>query len=325
MQLKNISSIDLNLLKVLYALSTERHLTKAGDAVGLSQPAMSHALRRLRDLFEDDLFVRTHNGMEPTSFCLTLAPRVRDALNNLDVALGTEREFNPENAMMTLRVGLNDMLSILLLPALLKKAMRVAPEIDIRVINTLSVVDNARIPNDPYLDLDTGRTDLAVVRDLTTPTRFVRESLFSTDYVCVGRQRNPVFQSPIDVSSYNALEHVMVSRGDAEFSSLDTDLKSRGLQRRVKVRVPLYSTAQTIVSETDLVQTMPRVLLPFAVKRFRFKVSELPAESPTREYFFVWHKVRQSGPMIAWLRSLIRDSFKSVERSLKKSPAARAR
>ncbi len=315
MHLKNITSTDLNLLKALLALADEQHLTKAAQELGITQPGMSHALRRLRDLFDDELFVRTRQGMAPTSYCLSLVPHVRQALAELDNILGGEQKFTPSEAVITLRIGMNDLLSTLLLPSLMKKIAQLAPGIDVRVLHTLSVGDYAIVPTDPFRDIDAGRSDIAIIQDLKTSTRFVREKLFSVDYVCVARKQNAMFRPPIDIDTYNTLDHIMISFGDVEFSRLDADLEARGLRRRIKVRVPLYTAAQSIAAQTDFVHTMPRILLPSAAKHYDFKVSELPTESPTRDYYFVWNRARTSDPALAWLRQLIRECFDDIERA----------
>ena len=315
MRFRNIASPDLDLLKALLALADEQHLTKAGQELGLTQPGMSHALRRLRDLFDEELFVRTHEGMTPTPYCLSLVPHVRQALAELDNVLGGEQKFTPSEAAMTLRIGMNDLLATLLLPSLMEKIARLAPGIDIRVLHTLSVGDYAIVPTDPFRDIDAGRSDIAIIQDLKTSTRFVREKLFSVDYVCVARKQNRMFRPPIDIETYNTLNHIMVSFGDVEFSRLDADLEARGLQRQIKVRVPLYTAAQSIAAQTDFVHTMPRILLPSAAEHYDFKVSELPVESPTRDYYFVWKSTRASDPALAWLRQLIRECFDNGERT----------
>lgn len=323
MLLKNVSTTDLNLLKALLALADEQHLTRASQELGLTQPGMSHALRRLRDLFDDELFVRTRDGMAPTPYCLSLVPHVRQALADLDNILGGEQKFTPSEAVMTLRIGMNDLLSTLLLPSLMEKIARLAPGIDIRVHHTLSVGDYAIVPTDPFRDIDAGRSDIAIIQDLKTSTRFIREKLFSVDYVCVARKQNTKFHPPIDIDTYNTLEHIMISFGDVEFSRLDADLEARGLRRQIKVRVPLYTAAQSIVAQTDFVHTMPRILLPMAAQHYDFKVSELPVESPKRDYYFVWNRARSSDPVLAWLRRLIRECFEAIESATVKSTRAR--
>lgn len=312
MHLKNIRAIDLNLLKVFYALYTERHVTRAGAAVGLSQPAVSHALRRLRHIFDDELFVRSQTGMVPTVRCEAVFESVRQALNDLDLAMGLERPFDPSTAEFKFRIGMNDQMNIVLLPHLVERVLNEAPKVDLRVTHSLVVVEGLRRPTDALLDLDEGRTDLALVQETPMPNRFTREKFFEMDFVCVGRKENKSFNKNMDSETFERLGHVMVTPADLETSHLDSQFEAIGLKRNIKVRVPHYAAAVGVVAQTDLVHIMPRLLASVAVKHYGFQVAEVPIKSPTRNFYQVWLKTRTSDPGHAWMRNLISECVEKI-------------
>ncbi len=237
---------------------------------------------------------------------------VQQALNELDTAFGKKRKFDPAAAEQTLRIGMNDIMSLILLPTLVERVSILAPNIDLRFIHTLSIVNKPHIPSDPLLDLDSGRTDVCIIQNVSLGQQFVREKIFTVDYVCVTSAGNDQFNPPIDTECYHNHGHVMVSYSDADSSRLDSALAKQNLVRNVKARVPLYTAAVATASQTNLIHTMPRILLPLATKLYQLKVSELPAPSPTSDYFLVWHKTRTSDPAHIWLRQILRECIASI-------------
>lgn len=313
MQYKNIRMIDLNLLKVFYALSVERHVTKAGDSIGLSQPAVSHALNRLRDFFQDELFIRTRNGMEPTARSIALFETVRQVLDELEIAVASEQPFDPATAGGNFRIGMNDLMSVFLLPTLSKRFARQAPSINLRTIHTASIVDGSRPYTNAFVDLDEGRFDLALVQDTEIPTRFTYKKLVTFDFVLVSGLNNSKFQPPIDADTFMDHGHIMVTTADIDYSQMDAALAKLGLERDIKLRVPHYAAAMSVAEETDLIYTLPRLLVPHAEKHYRLKISELPVPSPTREFYQVWLKTKTSDPVHAWVRGIVQECFERAE------------
>ena len=313
------SAIDLNLLKVFLALTTERNLTRAGRCIGLTQPAMSHALRRLREIFQDELFVRTPDGMEPTTLSLSLAPGIRNALVDINDAFGAEHAFDPMTSDATLSIGINsDLISMLVLSELTKRLIHEAPNIDVRIVHILDSNESLRA-NNAFAGLDAGRVDLLVMREWKLPDRFAREKFFQSDFVCVASSANRKFRPPMGLDMFNSFEHVMVTLGDVDAGFLTNELAAKGVRRNVKTRVPLYADAVRLAAETSLVVLLPRVLLPSALKSSRLKVDELPLESPVLKFEFVWHARRDSDPSIIWLRKKIRDCYEHVTANLEVS------
>lgn len=301
---KNINSIDLNLLKVFSALTAEHSVTKAAASVGLSQPAVSHALRRLRDLMGDELFIRVADGMRPTDRCRELAPIIEASLKMLHDALTVKNDNDPANLRAIYRLGMNDLFSTLLAPGIAASAAAQAPQVSLRFLHTLEI--NSRL-SDAYTDLDTGTIDVTVIQDFDTPSRFDRELLGQSDFVCVARTGHPLFQSGLSMDRYTSLGHIMFTTLDAEYGRIDETLSKMGKRRRIELRVPHYSAALSATAQTDLVYTMPRILVPHAKLAFGLEMSELPFDSPVRKIFQVWHKTRTNEFGHRWLRGVISD------------------
>lgn len=302
MHQKNINAIDLNLLKVFSALAAERSVTKAANSVGLSQPAVSHALRRLRDLMDDELFIRAADGMQPTERCRQLAPSIEASLKMLQDALTVTDDKDPTNLRATYRIGMNDLFSTLLVPGLTARVAEQAPNVSLRFLHSMSINQNV---DDAYSDLDRRRIDLAVVLDFDTPSRFDRELLGASDYVCVARVGHPVFQPGLSIEQYTSLGHIMFTTLDAEYGRIDEALSKIGFRRRIELRVPHYSAGLSATTLTDMVYTMPRILAPHAKQAFGLQVSELPFEAPVRKIFQVWHKTRTKDFGHQWLRNVV--------------------
>lgn len=305
MHQKNINAIDLNLLKVFSALASQRSVTKAADAVGLSQPAVSHALRRLRDLLDDDLFVRTADGMQPTERCRDLAPAIAASLKMLEDALTVKEVHDPANLQATYRLGMNDLFSTLLVPGLSAMAARQAPKVSLRFLHTLEINKSL---SDAYSDLDAGTIDMTIIQDFDTPSRFDRALLGASDFVCAARASHPNFGPNVSLKQYTQFGHIMFTTLDAEFGRIDEALAKRGIRRRIQLRVPHYSAALNATAQTDLIYTMPRILAPHAQQAFGLQMSELPFEAPLRKIFQVWHKARTKEFGHQWLRSVVSEA-----------------
>lgn len=301
---KNINAIDLNLLKIFSALTTEQSVTKAASSVGLSQPAVSHALRRLRDLMDDELFIRVADGMRPTDRCRELAPIIDASLKMVQDALSVRDDDDPANLHATYRLGMSDLFSTLLVPGIAAGVAAQAQQVSLRFLHTLGINKNL---NDAYADLDAGTIDLTVIQDFDTPSRFDRDLLGESDFVCVVRAGHPSFQSALSLEQYTSAGHIMLTTVDAEYGRIDEALSKREMRRRIELRVPHYSAALNATAQTDLVYTMPRILTAHAKRAFGLEISELPFESPVRKIFQVWHRTRTKEFGHRWLRTVVAD------------------
>lgn len=305
---KSIQSIDLNLFKILIALHEEKNVTKAGQAVFLSQPAVSHALNRLRYIFNDELFVRTNKGMQPTTKCLTLISPVADALEGLQSVLYLNNEFEPKYATGEFKFGMNDLYSSILSLDLIKDISAQAPDLQVNIVHTKGI-DDPTSTTDAHADLDAGVIDLAILQDYETPPRFERESLGYFDHVCIASKNHPQIKDTLTLDIYQGLEHVLVTGTNLKKTTLGHALLNMGIKRKCKFKVPHFMTAMSMVENSNYICTMPRFISSFAQKKYDLQVLELPFDSPKKELFQVWHKTTTSDPLNKWIRQSIRHNF----------------
>lgn len=309
MILKNVIATDLNLLKVFHAIGAERHLTRAGERIGLTQPAMSHALRRLRERFQDDLFVRTVDGMTPTARATELLSAVNEVLDRMERALTRERGFDPAGADQTFRVGLNDYGAPTVVPKLIAAVRSAAPGV---VLNAVQLtVDRSAEPGRfaaVYGSLDTGWIDLAIIPEGTHPARFDLEELFSDRAVCVVARGNEAVGETIDLETYLALGHIRMTNAVAEKSWVDERLETLGRRRRVVATVPHSAAALAAIANSDLIATVPEsVVRSYGFTR-QLKTCELPIHPLIHRFTQIWPRSVGSDAAHRWLRGMVRQS-----------------
>jgi DNA-binding transcriptional LysR family regulator len=294
----NVTFLDLNLLAAFEVLMAERSVTRAGRRIGLSQPAMSNVLRRLRDALDDPLLVRTSEGMVPTARAAELIGPVQKALAELEAVVRVSRGFEPSTAERIFRVTAMDHAFVVLLPHLARTLTERSPRI--------------RLDLSPYgettqSDLETGAIDAAI---LVGPTHgrgrgFERAELYDDHFECLVRRDHPRVGKRLSLARYLELGHVLASPRSRRGGIVDRALQARGLSRRVHVIVPHFSAAPFVVAATDLVATLPRgVALPYA-RMLRLRVFPPPLELQGGPWYLVWHERTGRDPAHAWLRQQI--------------------
>jgi len=292
----NLSSIDLNLLVALDALLAERSVTRAADRVGLSQPAMSRALGRLRALFGDRLLVRTAAGLAPTPRAEALAARLRHVLAEVGQMVRAP-VFDPANLRGAVRIAMPDYLSVLVLPRLLRDLERQAPGLDIVLAQP-----RATTPS----ELESGTLDLALGNFPEVPAGFYGKTLATDGFACVVRRGHPALDAPLTPERYAGLRHALITvRDDRSPGAVDEALARLGLERRIALRVPNFLAAPLIVAETDLVITLPRRLAQWLAGRADAQVLEPPLDLGRFSIRLLWHERRRDDAEHAWLRAML--------------------
>jgi DNA-binding transcriptional LysR family regulator len=297
----NVADLDLNLLCAFDAIATEGNVTVAGERIGLSQPAMSNALARLRELFDDPLFVRTPRGMRPTPFAQQLTPPVREALRLIQGALQQHAGFEPKSSANTFRFHMSDIGEMVFLPGLLARVKRDAPGVKIEVV---------RIPiKDVHAALEAGELDLAVgfLPGLTTGMR--QQSLFREHYVCMLRADHPVVGAKISAKQFRAATHVLVSYAGTGHQVIEETFVSEGLADRIAVRVPHFLVVPMILARTDLIVTVPSRVAAVFARLGNFKVLPLPLSMPSFEVRLHWHQRFHQDPANRWLREVMTELY----------------
>lgn len=295
----NVSRIDLNLLVVFDALVAEGHATRAAQRIGLTQPAVSHALNRLRALFEDPLFVRSPRGMVPTPAALEAAPSIRSILEQVEVVFHGGQVFQPEESTRQFVLGLSDYAAFVLLPGLTARLEREAPNISIVVRNTSHGVG--------FPMLEEGSVELIAGNFPDPPSHLREELLYDEDFVCAGRGDHPALAGPLDLGRYLSLRHLQVSTRGNPHGYVDAVLAERGLKRKVAVTVGHFLMASFLVDSSELVATEPRRLFGRLPGGLPLRVFPPPIEIPPFRVVQAWHGRLDADPGHLWLRRVLRE------------------
>jgi DNA-binding transcriptional LysR family regulator len=295
MQPVNLSGFDLNLLTVFDAVMRERSVTRAGASVGLSQPAVSHALTRLRYLLDDKLFVRTPAGMAPTPRAEALAVPLHTALSELRVAL-EPAIFDPATSERHLTLAINHYAALLLAPPLVAAVSSKAPSVrlDLRPRGTLDLVEY----------LDRGDLDLTIGVIESPGVRFATAPLLEDEIIVVMRQGHPAGERELTAEAFAALGQLEISSSLDDTSFIDSWLAQQGLAAKVALRAPFMSAAQIIV-ESDLVANMSRRTASCLAQRYPLQVRRPPYPSPGVQLSMLWHRRFDDEPAHRWLRDIV--------------------
>lgn len=309
----NLRTFDLNLLKVFDVVMSERSLTRAAQLLSLTQPAVSNALRRLREAVDDELLVRKGRGLEPTARALELWPAVRDALQRLQNSL-LPSVFNPATATNTFVLTLADATAAQLMPKLVELITTEAPGLSLRVV-PLTTRDPRRMLEEGHADLAIGHFP-AVLADLTARAQagetvsYLHRRLFAGDYVCVMRQGHPLANEPLTLERFCEARHMLVSFSGRAFGFIDEALMSLGRSRRVVLTVNQFFTAGKVVTHSDLLTVLPRHFVNVTGFANQMVLRELPFNVPPIQVDALWHQRQNDAHAHAWLRDSVVDIAK---------------
>ena len=310
----NFAALDLNLLRVFDAMVLELSTTRAGERVGLSQPAVSSAIGRLRSLLDDELFVRDGNRMLPTPRALQLREPVRRALEQLEEALAAHAAFEPLTSTRSFMLIGSDYFSSLLMPKLTARIQPTAPSVILQMMDYPST--------DVFGVLSDGRADLVVDRALETPDWISNKTLFRSWLVCVARKAHPLLTAkrvkagetiPADV--FCALPQVLRSADGSRTGTIDPALKRLGLSRKVVVTVPHFQAVALTAATSDLLGSIPVHLARLVAERLDLDVFMPPMESPAMDVTMYWHRRAERDAGNVWLREQVVVAAESISTS----------
>ena len=305
--MKDLNRIDLNLLVYLDVLLRERNVTQAANHLGLSQPAMSNGLRRLRDLFNDPLLVRTSDGMSPTARALELEPLIRDVLGGVERAIQPTSDFDPSDASQVIRVMASDYAESTLFPSVIGELRDQAPGLTLDVMTPSDV---------SFLDVERGKIDLVINRFDQMPQSFHQITLWCDPFTCLMSRDNPIL-SQFDLQAYLNADHIWVSKtgmgvgvgvdpDDVQrLGWVDTALAQMNEQRRIRVFTRHYQAAMTLAEENDLIVTLPSRATWLKRDNPRVVVRPVPFEVPPLELKMAWSPLLQHNPAHRWVRQTI--------------------
>ncbi|MBC3869656.1 LysR family transcriptional regulator [Undibacterium oligocarboniphilum] len=297
----HISRVDLNLFTVFEAIYTEGSVTRASQQLHLTQPAISHALNRLRQLFDDPLFIRQGQNMVSTPLARSMIEPVRQALRGLEITLNESGKFDPSLASKQFNLALRDVLESTVLPPLLTSITRQAPQINLAAIQ----VERRELVS----ELAAGTLDVAIDMLLPLPVDIRRQQISRYTTVVLARRDHPVVQGKLDLKTYLQAEHILASSRRKGMGLEDFELSRLGLQRRVRLRCQHYFAACRVVSQTDLLLTMPEGYARIANEQFHNQILPLPVNMPSWDVYLYWHQNVDNDPANLWLREQIMQAF----------------
>ncbi|USG60459.1 LysR family transcriptional regulator [Sneathiella marina] len=291
MKLKNL---DLNLFVTFDAVYTHRNLTLAASALNVTQPAVSNSLARLRDRFNDPLFVHAGRKMNPTPLAQKMIGPTRQALRLLQAGIEEEDKFNPQTSDKVVRIGIGDIGETILLPKLVERLHRFAP---------LMKVQAFHVPRRSIAKkLALGEIDFAVDIPLPPNPELQNRLLMSDKQVCVVGPSHPLAKkSSLSLEAYLALSHILVSSRQRGSGAVDIELGNLGPTRNIMVRFQHYQAAFHLVQRTDLALTAPLQL----TRMYNCHVFSLPLAVPNLDFYLYWHKSTAQAKTTLWLRDLI--------------------
>lgn len=299
----NIRNFDLNLLLVFDTLMKERHVSRAAEKLALSQPAISNALNRLRTLLNDQLFIRSASGMQPTAVARQIEEPIRKALFEIEITLNKERQFNANTTEATLNIATTDFIELAILPELIQILREEAPGIKI-IIHPIP-------PDIPAKELEEGTLDVAIGRVVELPSRMKRSHWFTEQLVVAGRIDHPRLHDQLSLEEFLSMEHIWVSGGQHR-GIVDTWLADNNYHRNIDVITPNYLLAPHLLPNTDYVVVMPNKLVSTYELIMPIKSVPLPLPTPHFDLDIVVAEVRADDPVVHWFIELLLTRFKHL-------------
>lgn len=312
----NFRRVDLNLLGVFHAIFETRSVTLAAERFGITQPAMSNALSRLRELCGDALFVPTSSGMQPTPYALEIADTISEALRDVQAALGYRRSFDPATNDKTFRFHLTDMGQMYFLPPLLDHVQKIAPSVKIEAASlSLDAIRDA---------MEDGRIDFALGKLPKLAGRGVRSKvLFAERYDVLMPSGHAAEGVPLTRESFLAAAHAVVSSASGGHRIIEETLVKMGA--RIVLRVPNFTVIPTILQRANLMVTAPSRLAIDLARTHNLIVYRLPVDVPTFNVSAFWHERFDADPAIDWMRRQLFQLFSEEDRAPSRAVGREAR
>jgi DNA-binding transcriptional LysR family regulator len=297
----NVQDIDLNLLRVFDAVLRERGVTAAAARLGLTQPAVSNALARLRALCGDALFVRTAAGMDATPFARGVAEPVRQALALLESALAHGPGFDPATSTRGFRFYMSDLGQAEFLPPLVERVQKVAPGVRLEAV----AADLEHIAD----ALGAGAIDIAVGFLPALGPPIARRALFRDPYLCLMRAAHPAAGARLTRKRFQEASHVLVTYRGGGHRVIEEALERAGVSRRIALRVPHFTVVPMVLERTDLILTLPARVARLYERQGKFKTLPPPIPMPPAEVAVHWHERYEADPGNRWLREQVVELF----------------
>ena len=297
-----LREIDLNLLLVFDRMLAEKRVSAVAESLGLSQPAISNALARLRRAFGDELFLRTARGMEPTPFALQLAEPVAYAMGTLHEALNQQTVFDPATSTRSFTLAMTDIGEIYFAPVLMEVLSRAAPGVTISTVRNTAV--NLRDA------MEAGQVDIAIGLLPQLKASIFQRRLFKQRYVCLFSAAHPLAAKPkLTLKDFCAAEHLLVKAAGTGHGQVDELMAAQGIARRIRLTVPHFVAIGHILRSTPMIATVPERLAQSIAEPFGLVWRTHPVALPQIAINAFWHARFHRDPGNQWLRGVLFDRF----------------
>ncbi len=298
-----MAKLDLDWLGVFVEIYKTQSVSRAAQRLGMEQASASIALGKLRRHFDDRLFSRTSQGMEPTPRAQSIYPDLQEALFRIEKARGTRRDFSPRDAEREFRICTTDISEIVLLPKLINHLRQTAPGL---------VVEADQISPESRRRLESGEVDLAVGFTPDLEAGFYQQALFAQDFVCLASAEHPRIRSKLSRRAFSAEGHIVVTASGTGHSIVDKVLARHKVERRTVLRLPSFLGVARIVAQTELLVIVPRLLGKALASQERVQVLEPPVPLPSYKVKQHWHERFNADAGNIWLRRTMADLFSGL-------------
>ena len=296
-----LSDIDLNQLVLFQQLMVERGVSKVAEKMGLTQPAVSNTLAKLRRQFGDDLFVRTPTGMMPTPFAEQLAEPIGYALGMIHSGLNQHSRFDPATVRRSVAIGMTDIGEIVFLPALVERLRQDAPGLSLSTVRTTATTLRD--------DMEAGKVDLAIGPLPQLKAGFFQRRLFRQRYVCLFRKGHPLDRRRLTLADFKAAEHLVIVSAGTGHGKVDELIRRAGVDRAVRLTIPHFVSVGHILRRTDMLATVTERLAECLVERFDLTFRPHPIDLPEIAINLFWHAKVLRSPAHLCLRRVIFELF----------------
>ena len=295
-----MAKLDLDWLAVFVEVYKTQSVSKAAQRLGIAQASASIALNKLRRHFDDRLFSRTSQGMEPTPRAQVIYPELAEALLHIERARGTQRGFSPVDARRRFRICMTDISEIVLLPMLVNRLRQTAPVLEIEA---------EKITPDSRRRLESGEVDLAVGFTPDLEAGFYQQALFAQNFVCLAAADHPRVRMKLSRRAFSAEEHIVVTALGTGHSIVDKVLAKHKVERRVVLRVPSFLGVARIVAQTELLVIVPKLLGHAVASQEHIQLLEPPVPLPAYKVKQHWHERFNNDAGNLWLRRTMAELF----------------
>lgn len=304
--IQNLDDFDLNLLRIFDALWQKQHVGRAAASLGLSQPAFSYSLKRLREQLGDQLFIRTRSGMQPTAEAERLAPTISAILEQVRGQLLSVQPFDPASSTRTFTLSMSDLGEMVFLPKLLKRLSRIAPGVNVRTF--------AGRPGDLMAAMENGELDLMMGYFPDTRGADVfQQRLFSHGFICLARAGHPGVADGMNMEAFLALPHAAIYAEGRSQEIVEQYFKEHGIRRRLQLQTQRFLSIPFVIAATDMVVTIPEAVGEMFSQLAGIRTFRPPMALPGFDIKQYWHRRQHNDVANRWLRGVTQALFSGEE------------